>query len=146
MENINNQEIQVSEINFEDALQTLTNTVKSLYTNPANGQFMEKMAVTFLTSLNTVITVNESGVDVLSDDLLMNNLIMVLDSNPDSINVLRNTEFMKRGGKYIGRSDLFKANGDFNLQSIFNYAKEEFGADLKKEIPLGLGGILDFFG
>jgi hypothetical protein len=146
MENIEKQEIEVSEISFENTSKKFIETVKTLYTNPANGEFVEHLAVEFLQSLTIVITQNESGVDVLSNHLLMNNLIMVLDSNPDSINVLENTEFMQRGGKYIGRNDLFKPDGDFNVNSIFSYAKEEFGADLKESLPLGMGKLLDIFG
>ena len=145
MENIEIQDIEVVKMSFETAFENFKSLVKTLYTNPLNGEFVEPMAIDFIHSVITVITENESGVDVLSNHKLINNLIMVLDCNPNAINVLENTEFMKRGGKYIGRNDLLKPNGDFNVNSIFSYAKEEFGTDLKSTLPFGMSKVLEIF-
>ena len=146
MENIEKQEIEVVTISFETAFENFKSVVKTLYTNPLNEEFVEPLAIDFIHSIITVITENESGVDVLSNHKLINNLIMVLDCNPNSISVLENTEFMRRGGKYIGRNDLLKPNGDFNVNSIFSYAQDEFGTNLKSKIPYGLGNVLEIFG
>lgn len=72
---------------------------------------------------------DESAIDMLD------NIMLVIAQNPNSVQILQNTEVMVQVGKLIGRDDFLKPDGEFNPMVIFKFSKDEYGFDMLGMIP-----------
>ena len=66
---------------------------------------------------------------------MLDNIMLVIAQNPNSVQILQNTEVMVQFGKLIGREDFLKPDGEFNPMVIFEFSKDEHGFDMLGVVP-----------